>query len=57
MMAHFIPTPDVTAILNHLLDIYERRGGTPKQAIRIKIDEIATTLAGYYSQTDPYKIG
>ncbi len=50
----FIPTPDVAAILNHLLDIYERRGGAPKQAVRVRPAEIAGHLPGYYSQIDPH---
>ena len=53
MMIPFTPTPDVTVILNHLLDIYERRGGQPRQAVRVNIDEIGASLPGYYSQTAP----
>jgi hypothetical protein len=53
MTIPFRPTPDVTAILNHLLDIYERRGGAPKQTVRVKMEELTQTLPGYYSQTDP----
>lgn len=49
----FSPTPDVTAILNHLLDIFERREGAPKQAVRVRLGEMAKALPGYYSQTDP----
>ena len=49
----FTPTPDVATILNHLLDIYERRDGIPKQAVRVRLDELAGKLPGYYSQTDP----
>jgi hypothetical protein len=49
----FVPTPDVTVIINHLLDIYERRGGAPKQVVRVKLDDLAKTLPGYYSQVDP----
>jgi hypothetical protein len=49
----FTPTPDVSVILNHLLDIYERRGGQPRQAVRVNIGEIAADLPGYFNQTDP----
>jgi hypothetical protein len=49
----FIPTPDVAAILHRLLDVFERRGGTPKQAVRALLEELARDLPGYYSQTDP----
>jgi hypothetical protein len=50
-MAAFIPTPDTAAIIDHLFDIYERRDGQPKQAVRVRLDEM--TLSGYYSQVDP----
>jgi hypothetical protein len=53
MTISFTPTPDVAAILNHLLDVYERRGGAPKQAVRVNPEDIAPSLPGYYSQTDP----
>ncbi len=53
MTIPFTPTSDVAVILNHLLDIYERRRGAPKQAVRVNLDDIAETLPGYYSQTDP----
>ena len=49
----FTPTPDVAVIINHLLDIFERRGGSPKQAIRVKLDELAGKLPAYNSQLDP----
>lgn len=49
----FKPAPDVAAILHHLLDVYERRDGAPKQAVRVKLEEIEETLPGYYNQTDP----
>jgi hypothetical protein len=49
----FTPTPDVAAIINVLLDVYERRGGVPKQAIRLKLDDLSGQLPGYYSQLDP----
>jgi hypothetical protein len=50
-MTSFTPTPDTAAIINHLFDIYERRDGQPKQAVRVRLDEV--TLSGYYSQVDP----
>jgi hypothetical protein len=49
----FTPTPDVAAILHVLLDVYERRGGAPKQTVRVNLDDVSSTLPGYYSQTDP----
>jgi hypothetical protein len=49
----FVPAPDVAAILNALLDIYERHD--PKRpfarAIRVRLDEL--DLPGYTSQLDP----
>lgn len=52
-MITFTPNPDVSVIINHLLDIYERRGGEPRQAVRVKLVDIAGALPGYYSQVDP----
>jgi hypothetical protein len=49
----FIPTPDVAAILHRLLDVFERRDGAPKQAVRAKLEELRQDLPGYDSQTDP----
>ncbi len=49
----FIPTPDVAAILHHLLDVFERRDGAPKQAVRAILEELGRDLPDYYSQTDP----
>jgi hypothetical protein len=49
----FTPTPDVAAILHILLNVYERRGGAPRQAVRVNLDDVAVTLPGYHSQTDP----
>ncbi len=40
-------------ILHNLLDIYERRDGAPKQAVRVRLDELAAKLSGYFSQVDP----
>ncbi len=53
MTLSFIPTPDVAAILHILLDVYERRDGASRYAIRVKLDDVASTLPGYYNQTDP----
>ncbi len=53
MTISFTPTPDVAAILNALLDIYERRDGAPKQAVRVRLDDLAAKLGGYFSQVDP----
>jgi hypothetical protein len=49
----FTPTPDVAVIINHLLDIFERRGGAPKQTIRVGLDELTGQLPAYNSQLDP----
>jgi hypothetical protein len=43
----------VAAVLHCLLDVFERRGGTPKQAVRSKLEELSRDLPSYYSQTDP----
>ncbi len=53
MVVPFTPTPDVAALLHILLDVYERRGGAPRRAVRVNLDDVAGTLPGYYSQTDP----
>lgn len=49
----FFPSPDVSTILNALLDIYERRfpQHTGRRAIRFQIGE--QDLPGYHSQIDP----
>jgi hypothetical protein len=52
-MISFKPTPDVAALLNILLDVYERRDGAPRHAVRVRLDDLAGTLPGYYSQVDP----
>ena len=49
----FTPTPDVAVILQHLLDVYERRDGAPRQVVRVKMEDIGKNLPGYNSQTDP----
>ncbi len=51
MFISFTPTPDVAVIINHLLDIFERRDGAPKQAVRVQLNQLK--LPGYYSQIDP----
>ena len=49
----FTPTPDVAAILNALLDSYERHEpGRPfVRVLRVRLDELK--LSGYTSQLDP----
>jgi hypothetical protein len=49
----FNPTPDVAAVLNALLDIYERHDPTRPftHAVRVHLDEL--DLPGYASQLDP----
>lgn len=47
----FTASQDTAAIINHLLDIFERRDGAPKQAVRVRLNELS--LPGYYSQVDP----
>jgi hypothetical protein len=49
----FVPTPDVEVILHQLLDVYERRDGAPRQAVRVKVGEVEPALPGYNSQADP----
>jgi len=49
----FTPTLDVVVIVNSLLDIYERRDGAPKQTVRVKLEQLAADLPGYFSQIDP----
>lgn len=49
----FTPTADVRAIINRLLDIFERRGGAPKQTVRVTLTDTPANLPGYFSQTDP----
>jgi hypothetical protein len=53
MTISFTPHSDVAVILNYLLDIYERRDGAPKQAVRVRLDDLTGKLGGYYSQVDP----
>lgn len=50
---NFTPSADVAAILNRLLDVYERRDGAPKQAVRVRLAQVAADLPGYNSQVDP----
>ena len=49
----FTPSPDTAALLNRLLDGFELRGGQPKRAVRVRLDDVEALLPGYYSQTDP----
>src|SRR5512145_1066595 len=55
----FSPSPDVTVVLNVLLDIYERRinqnaRNPTEHAVRsIKVNFSDITLPTYFSQTDP----
>jgi hypothetical protein len=53
MKQPFTPTPDVTIIIDELLDMFERRGGAPKQVVRVKLAALNQRLPGYYSQTNP----
>lgn len=53
MTIPFKPAPDVAAVLNALLDIFERRGGQPRQVVRVTLTEMSPPLPGYFSQTDP----
>jgi hypothetical protein len=49
----FTPGEDTAQVINRLLDIYERRGGQPKQVVRLRLRDIGEGLPGYYSQVDP----
>ena len=49
----FTSSPDTAALLNQLLDGFELRGGQPKRAVRVRLDDAESLLPGYYSQTDP----
>lgn len=58
MKISFIPSPDVAAVLNTLLDIFERRtqhatrkNGHGTHSIKITLNELA--LSAYFSQVDP----
>ena len=58
MEISFIPSPDVAAVLNALLDVFERRtqhatrkNGHGTRSIKITLDELA--LPAYFSQADP----
>lgn len=52
MTVSFTPIPDVTIILNHLLDIYERRAGAPKHVVRVRLNDLVEELTGYFNQDD-----
>lgn len=49
----FTPSKETATIIQRLLDIYERRGGHPKQVVRVKLADMREHLPGYYSQVDP----
>jgi hypothetical protein len=49
----FEPGEDTAQVIHRLLDIYERRGGQPKQVVRVRLRDVADSLSGYYSQVDP----
>src|SRR5512134_409615 len=55
----FTPSPDVSAVLNALIDIFERRDGTRNkqrestQHRSIKVILTNLPLPTYFSQTDP----
>jgi hypothetical protein len=58
MEISFIPSPDVAAVLNTLLDIFERctqhatrKNGHGTHSIKITLNELA--LSAYFSQIDP----
>ncbi len=51
MEISFSPSPDVTIVLNTLLDIYERRKSPEARSIKISIVDLQ--LPAYFSQTDP----
>jgi len=53
MAISFVPTLDVAAIIHILLDVFERRDSAPRQVVRVNVDDVAVTLPGYFSQTDP----
>lgn len=53
MTIPFVLTCDVAAIIHILLDVFERRSSAPRQAVRVDLDDVAVTLPGYFSQTDP----
>jgi len=47
----FVPSPDVAAVLNSLLDIFERRKAPGERSIKVDLADLA--LPAYFSQTDP----
>jgi hypothetical protein len=53
MALSFVPTPDVCAVVHILLDVYERRNGTPQHAVRVNLDDVKRTLPSYSDQADP----
>jgi hypothetical protein len=53
MALSFVPTPDVSAIVQILLDVYERRNGAPRRTVRVNLDDVASALPSYFDQADP----
>lgn len=49
----FTPGEETASVVHQLLDIYERRGGQPKQVVRVKLRDLHGEISGYYSQLDP----
>jgi hypothetical protein len=47
----FTPSPDVSVVLNALLDIFERRKSPETRVIKVHIADVY--LPSYFSQTDP----
>ncbi len=50
-MILFAPSNDTRAIVNALLDVFERRDASSRRAIRVKLREL--NLPAYFSQQDP----
>lgn len=51
MTVSFIPSPDVSATLHALLDIFERRKSPEARSIKVNLADLL--LPAYFSQTDP----
>ena len=49
----FTPSADVAVLLHALLDMFERRNGEPRRAVRVNLDDLGRDLPKYYCQTDP----
>ena len=50
-MISFAPSSDTRAILNALMDVFERRDGSSTRAIKVRLREL--NLPAYFSQQDP----